>query len=83
YLTAEEWAFALEATAPKVRFGRGEDGDVVLVVTYYGGTTEFGGWDGSVEDAEAIVDEHAETAAMNVSDGYWQTGGWRTHTTFE
>jgi hypothetical protein len=83
HLTTAEWSFLLERNPPVVRIDRSEDGDLALVIEYFGGRTSLGGWDGSLSEAQVILDEHAETAAANVSEGYWASGGWRTQTTFE
>jgi hypothetical protein len=80
FLKPEELQFLDGLSLPRVSAERDDDGDLVLVLNYYGNTTTIG-WDGSPEDATEIVSGLCETAAYSISEGYWSSGGWRGRTT--
>ena len=81
-LSDEEQGFLDQVRPPQIWTELNEDGEVGLLVRLYG-STSTAEWDGTVQDAEEIVDALTETQAANVSDGYWMSGGWKTRTVFD
>jgi hypothetical protein len=78
-LQPDELAF-LATVAPLSITAAALDGDLVVKIRLYGQET-FIGWDGTEADAVECVMGIVDSAADNISDGYWMTGGWKTRTT--
>jgi hypothetical protein len=61
----------------EVEAGETSGGQRVLRFRFAGTTTNVE-WDGSERDAEELVDDLAENAALNVGGDYWvHGGGWK------
>jgi hypothetical protein len=79
-LEPAEAAF-LDDTGPPMITSVILNGTLHLAIALYGERTLIE-WDGTEDDALQIVDDCVESAAANISDGYWMTGGWNDRTTF-
>ena len=79
-LVVEEQKYSSGYAPPLIEVGAESDGDRVLRASFGGGVATAG-WDGTEEDALAVVEDLAVSAAENASHDYWLDGGWRTRTT--
>jgi hypothetical protein len=69
-MSATERAYAREWKPPRFEVGRTPDGSRLLRISFAGGQ-RVTGWDGSGPDADAIVEEYAESSADDVEWDYW------------
>jgi len=76
-MSATERADALRWKPPRFEVGVTPSGGRVLGI-HFGGRSSVTEWDGTVADAECIVDSFAETSAADIEWDYWvQGGGWK------
>jgi transposase-like protein len=77
-LTPAEAAFLDEMPPPVIEVSTLEAGSCIKISVF--GSESRIGWEGTEEDAVECVLGSVESAAANVSDGYWMSGGWQTRT---
>lgn len=77
-LQPDEAAFFAEVEPPSITVAS-IDGEPAIKIRLFGQETLIE-WDGTEADAVQCVLHNVDSAADNISDGYWATGGWRTRT---
>ncbi len=79
-LTALEREYASRYRSPQIELGTQPGGEQLLRISF-GGAVTLMEWDGTGEDAEAIICGVAANDAYGASADYWRVEGWRTRPT--